>query len=454
MSEGRAVRHVEKRRTSTCLFADRVATAAIAAYHGALPDDERPHPTCVAALLLHELANDALSVIALGIGTKFLKEEVLQQERTTERPYGTRVRDMHAEVLCRRAFRRYLSEVILDKIAGKEESASTAFLEGYRDSDGLPRWRLASGFTFHAYFSSTPCGNATLKKFAKLSKEVFQPDLKLWPMERHPPQAGHSVRMGQFALLVKHDASTRPQDDDDDDDSQRPANDTRRSGGNTNGDNVPIGTAPVNAGQGSLHTCSDKICRWNVLGWQGSLLGSLMEDPLHVTSITVGRKLSGVCCRRAICCRIAPDTEACTGVHHPAVMGTAVYLDPDAVVTPTDSLANDVQFAANRAWAWWPGLSRAHAVDRRTGYAVIDPIADEGKEKQVATSPICTYQLVEVFRSILATFRPVEPLAPQTLTELRTLKGRVSLAYENRKDELLRHPVMKSWSRRTDIIDD
>jgi hypothetical protein len=135
-------------------------------------------------------------------------------------------------------------------------------------------------------------------------------------------------------------------------------------------------------------------------------------------------------------------------------MGTAVYLDPDAVVTPTDSIENDVHFAASRAWVWWPGLSRAHAVDRRTGYVAIDPIADEGKGTQEATSPICTHQLVEVFRSILATARPEVILAPQTLAELRSLKRRISPAYENRKDELLKHPVMKFWRRRAHSTDD
>jgi hypothetical protein len=67
---------------------------------------------------------DRLTVVGMGVGTKFLSESVLQgvnpQQQTDnqtrdnkvddeEESYGSRVRDCHAEVLARRAFRCHLS---------------------------------------------------------------------------------------------------------------------------------------------------------------------------------------------------------------------------------------------------------------------------------------------------------------------------------------------------------
>eukprot|EP00977_Amphora_coffeiformis_P014364 scaffold3988_cov162-Amphora_coffeaeformis.AAC.1 len=435
-----AIRHVEKRRISTCEFADRIAESVLKVYRSSV--NPKPHPTCLAAVVVHEGASDQLSVIALGVGTKFLTEGVIRNEQANEIPYGRRVRDMHGEVLCRRAFRKYLSQRIFQDIQQAEEDplhqlSSVDFLERTEHH----KWKLRQGCTLHAYFSSTPCGNATVKKFAKMTKERFRPELTLWPTERHSPEIGHSIHLGQFTLLVKKDATAAIED------AEHVTIDTKQWRKYiVPVENIPTGTAPVYSKQGSLHTCSDKVCRWNCLGWQGSLLRTLFEEPLHMKTITVGRKYSNICFRRAVCCRIGTDSPGNPQGHrvnHPSVMCTAVYVDPDAVVVPQQDGANDVTFTSTQAFVWWPGLTQAQTLDSHTGFSA-DAIELE--------SPVCSKQLTEAFRTIQVALGVMDPKDAdnpcRTLGDLRRLKLSISPQYEAEKDKLFRHKVMRHWCRR------
>jgi double-stranded RNA-specific adenosine deaminase len=234
-----AVRHAEKRRRGTCTFANRIARISLDAYTSTVPDSYREvhKQTCVAAIVAcfelesknegkdqsnnHQSAPDSISpcdhlqVMSLGVGTKFLSEQALKQDQQSVHSYGKRIRDCHAEVLARRAFRRQLLEEILADLHGKQLATSdyVPILErvvegqldgtGKEENDSRPtpqvakrfksdiisidnttaqtssrlRYSLKSNVTLHFYASSAPCGNATLKKFVKMEKEVFDNSL-------------------------------------------------------------------------------------------------------------------------------------------------------------------------------------------------------------------------------------------------------------------------------------
>jgi hypothetical protein len=199
---------------------------------------------------------------------------------------------------------------------------------------------------------------------------------------------GHSIPLGQFALLVKRDNSHEKQST-----SIPVAATTTATTSNNNMDLIrilskkertfpiynttdwcPPGTTTVWSNQGSIHTCSDKMARWNYLGYQGALLSTFLSEPIYVTTVTVGRKFSSMTCRRAICCRLDAHMKASTNrtskkrlkvddtkrtdideslssttdpynqlqkyqLHHPTVMGTSVYMDESGCIDMSSSIS-------------------------------------------------------------------------------------------------------------------
>lgn len=202
-----AVRHAEKRRIGSCQFANRVATVSLDAYKSSVPESYRGanKQTCVAAIVAHysiknlssngERSNvGKLKVIGLGVGTKFLSDDAIKNEQNANIIYGKRIRDCHAEVLARRAFRRQIALEILEDLKPTRNDESAVSKTNTNDDDHddfsiLERgcgngsqqnnicYRLKSNVTLHFYASSAPCGNATLKKFVKMEKEVFDTSL-------------------------------------------------------------------------------------------------------------------------------------------------------------------------------------------------------------------------------------------------------------------------------------
>lgn len=455
-----AVRHAEKRRTGTCQFADRIASASVDCFREHIPLSFRQiqRQTCVAAIVAHFKSDGHLEVQGLGVGTKFLPERLLRTELVEEQPeehlvgldghlyrqgYGLRIRDGHAEVLARRAFRRQL---YLDMQTPR--TTNRGILQ--KCSNG--NFCLKSGVTLHMYSSSAPCGNATIKKFATMKKEVFNPNMGRdeWPSEQHQIIPPHSLKLGQFALLLKKDSTV--------------ANVVMRDafqGGQTWPANksdawCPAGTTIVWSNQGSIHTCSDKICRWNYMGLQGSLLTSLLDSPLYLDSLTVGRKFTACICQRALCCRAVEKAKNGSGhpatsvtpsvskysLHHPAIMGTGIYMDDSGVLPMNNEseIGQDVRFNSPLCYAWWPSLDGdVECIDGSIGLAVRDH--DKNLVSRLSTASLIRLHCELVDKMETATML--------TLESVQTLKMQVSPGYEGVKQSLLaRHKAFRGWCRR------
>ena len=491
--ERAAVRHVEARRTGTCRFADRVAKISVLHFRHHVPVSYREkQQTCLATIVAYQHAEDCLTVIGMGVGTKFLREDILRKQQhqcgddCSSEPYGERVRDMHAEVLARRAFRRYLTEAIgrLGRGRCATEPSRIEIIE--RDTSVQNTvFRLKKGVTLHFYCSSTPCGNSVVKKFGKMKKEVFREDYPshCWPVEPHARMTGHSIPYGQFALLVKLDNRGTPIVGSDAADRKEIKNCLRQKSHQELPPKqakwpvysqlhwCPPGTTATWVGMGSLHTCSDKLARWNYLGLQGSLLCALFSSPMYVDTMIVGRKFSAMTCRRAVCCRMTEgfgNDHSINGIfrlQHPAIMGTSVYLDETGTIDMTEDrpVGQNVRFYSSMCYVSWL-QERGHHVmeclDGDTGFSVVleDGVFLDAKPSETTAtrlSSISTLALVQRFLEIQricmehdkTCTKPI--LCPSTLTDLRELKMTWSSQYENAKHYLLQHhPIMRHWKTR------
>jgi hypothetical protein len=305
-------------------------------------------------------------------------------------------------------------------------------------------------------------------------------------VSKHEIVEGHSIRLGQFALLVKKDnSSTEGAKSSDSIDEEKEKTDTdsqRRKGkewpANVSDDWAPPGTTTVGMNKGSIHTCSDKICRWNCLGIQGSLLASLMERPIYISSLTVGRKLTECICRRAVCCRIhnlplpevSLDEEEGTSyrVNHPSIMGTAVYMDESGVVeTSNETTGQDVRFHSTSAWTWWQSIDEEKFIGAIDGaktrhFECIDGftgfLADDNTEDaDTKASRVSTLSLLNLFLQVYSIANNDRVIGlkedSMSLRQLLDMKKKLSPNHEAIKDQILStHRILRQWKRRSQMV--
>jgi hypothetical protein len=433
------VRSAEAARTATCAFADRLATAAIAAYRTHRPAQVVYQQTVLAAFIIqrgvvsvgsggvdsvdsgvgsvgcatsgvesggkvvsvgggvgrvamqdgsgvddnvgycdlcHDDSNDDglnalnaqlndLKVVSFGVGTKVLPMNLNIEKGSNGEDVHykslRRIRDCHAEVLARRGLIKYLFGEV--KLALSNATASESVLEACESG----MLKLRDGYGLHFYSSSQPCGNATIKKWAKSSNPNYkQGYLRTFPLQltAHPRFFPTAIPEGETAVMVKRNG----------------VNETHSGGVSLNRtkSNFPVGTAAVSSGEGDVLTCSDKIAKWNAVGVQGNLLSNFVL-PIYLSSICIGRKFSQRHCERALCCRIqdfyfcfpyddhvaegAASLSASAGpsstkracwrieysTHHPAMLSTAVKFDTSSIVTNLagPGLANNTSASNN-----------------------------------------------------------------------------------------------------------
>ena len=135
-------------------------------------------------------------------------------------------------------------------------------------------------------------------------------------------------------------------------------------------------------------SCSDKVCRWNVLGLQGGLLSNLIQ-PVYLSSLTLGYLFDHGHLSRALCCRLEKDDKLELPhpyqVHHPWLGRITKY-----------DVSRETEKTNNISINWCAYDSGPEVTDGRIGAQL------ERAQYAPAVSRLCKREMFRRFREICA----------------------------------------------------
>lgn len=403
VNQKKNLRHAEKHRISTCRFADDVARLALATFRELKVEggDEAgrlvriadvpmlrealfmSHQTVMAAFVVsvlssssttttsssssvsgqhNEQVKEELRVVSIGVGTKVVSDEDTEADENR----GVILRDNHAEVLARRGLMRFLysqlelgEESWIFKLVSPQEQKQ-------QHGGERKRFKVREGLFFHLYTSSAPCGNACVRRWARVKKEVMAPSedgVNDAPLEwrkyaAHPPF--HFVSPEQVAVTRKSYAIPSASIDRSNvTSSEEEGVEENHSKRNRQADEEEAESSTTT--RPSCHaSCSDKIARWTMMGLEGALLRGIIEEPVPLSSVVIGRKFCRPHAQRALCCRLWKPL-ATRGRAHPSIMCTSVKLDEGAFEAEAGARFTNV------ALMWAADCEGAEVLDSSTG---------------------------------------------------------------------------------------
>ena len=206
------IRHAEKNRTSTCIFADIVAKLVIKTFKLHTPIEHlntfSNQSTVLSAFILlnrHVAENYTeqsqplpLTVVSFGVGTKYMSTQDITKDIKRQK-----IHDCHSEVLAKRGFAAFCINLLKQGTSDKQDVLVF--------DEKLKLYSLNKKYELVFYTSSAPCGNAVIKRWVKGKKEKysneFDDKMFSYPKPSHEKIHFQSLHQGQIAPLVKLDTS-------------------------------------------------------------------------------------------------------------------------------------------------------------------------------------------------------------------------------------------------------
>ncbi|XP_055047639.2 tRNA-specific adenosine deaminase 1 [Misgurnus anguillicaudatus] len=296
--------------------------------------------TLLAAVLqlTHSPENKSVhkQIVSLGTGTKCIGKSVMSVK-------GDILNDSHAEVIARRGCVRYLTDQLYKAVSGQ---SSAVFCPGTEKG----RWMVKPFVSFIFFTSQTPCGDASIFPMnfsqtqpCKSVKETQHDEQERRGLKR-PAESDLEerprikARDGRLVEQKVNKASSKS--------NEISKDDLHRTGAKCvpEGPTDPlqpgllyhnVGLLRLKPGRGDSTlslSCSDKIARWGVLGFQGALLSHYLQKPIYFSAVVVGKcPYSHEAMERALNTRCAHVTD----------------LPPGFSVRPPELLQSDLEFTYN-----------------------------------------------------------------------------------------------------------
>ncbi|KAL5007227.1 hypothetical protein ScPMuIL_016033 [Solemya velum] len=277
----------------------------------------------IAGMVMKMSEDDPGTVISIGTGNRCITGQQMSLE-------GCTVNDCHAEIITRRGLIRFLYRQLKKFDPDKPDHLFEMLPSG--------KLSLKEGITFHLYISTAPCGDGAL--FSPRDAGSNNGPMSNWKERRHHPTFTSSAQ-GLLRTKMEGGEGTIPVE---------PGPNIQTFDGIQRGERL------------RTMSCTDKICRWNILGMQGALLSHFM-DPIYLDSLTLGFLYDHGHLSRAVCCRLGrgvdhidtmiPDSYT---LNHPW-LGRVTACDPAREVQKTKALSIN--------WAW--GDERPEVLDGTKG---------------------------------------------------------------------------------------
>ena len=131
-------RHGEKSRTSSCAFAESISKVAIDQFqllrektedrHNLRANAEQNLRTVLSAFIALDSRTNRMTCLTVANGTKTISDEDFDREMEKKSYERGKLRDLHAEVLARRALKRYLALEMRTLLAHGCEDENDSFL--------------------------------------------------------------------------------------------------------------------------------------------------------------------------------------------------------------------------------------------------------------------------------------------------------------------------------------